>query len=281
MMYIVIPVYNRLHFTINCLDSLRKQTFKDFKTIIVDDGSTDGTAGTLARDYPEVIVLQSPGNLYWTASINMGIKYALATGTEYIMTMNNDVVAPENFIEIMMKWAMAHPKAVIGALEVDAVSNRIVSGGEKINWLTGRHYPIIRSLPPEKQNGLQEVSHLPGRGLLIPRQAFETVGLFNEKLFPHYMADIDYTRQASIKGFTLYINYDGRLYTYPEASGDVENRQRKNLRKYYNHLFTIKGGGNLKNFTFYAFRNCPKPLLPSYLLTGYARRIFGYLIKRT
>jgi len=281
MIYVVIPVFNRLHFTIQCLDSLRKQTSRYFRTVVVDDGSTDGTSETLEKSYPEVILLKGTGDLFWTASVNMGVRYALKDGASQILTMNNDVAAPEDFIENMIKWADKRPRALIGALEISALTGKIISGGEKVDWITGKNYPIVKTLPPEKQKGLHEVSHLPGRGLLIPREVFEKIGMFNEKLFPHYMADFDFTRQAYKGGFELYCNYDAKLYTYPEASGDSANRKNKNIRNYYNHLFTIKGGGNLKNFTNYAIRNCPKPYLPGYLIAGYARRIFGYLVKKT
>lgn len=281
MIYVVIPVFNRLHFTIQCLDSLRRQTEKDFKTVIVDDGSTDGTSEMLRKNYPEVFIIEGTGTLFWTASVNRGIQYALQSGASQILTMNNDVTAPEDFIEKMEKWAKERPYALIGALELSALTGKIVFGGEKVRWITGKNYPIVKTLPTEKQKGLHEVSHLPGRGLLIPREVFEKIGMFNEKLFPHYMADFDFTHQAYMSGFELYCNYDAKLYTYPEASGDSNNRKNKNIRNYYNHLFTIKGGGNLKNFTNYAFRNCPKPYLPGYLIAGYARRIFGYLVKRT
>jgi len=80
-------------------------------------------------------------------------------------------------------------------------------------------------------------------------------------------------------GIRIYCNYDSRLITYPEESGDRQNRQQKSFQKYHNHLFGIKGGGNLKNFTVFAWRNCPKKYLLSYLLIGYIKRIFGYLYK--
>jgi hypothetical protein len=63
------------------------------------------------------------------------------------------------------------------------------------------------------------------------------------------------------------------LLTYPEASGDRQNKARKSLRNYYNHLFGIKGGGNLRDFTRFARRHCPWPYLPSYVLLGSLRRI--------
>ena len=63
MIYIVIPVFNRKQFTKDCLDSLRKQTDKRFKVVVVDDGSTDGTSDMLKEEYPEVHILYGDGNL--------------------------------------------------------------------------------------------------------------------------------------------------------------------------------------------------------------------------
>jgi hypothetical protein len=69
------------------------------------------------------------------------------------------------------------------------------------------------------------------------------------------------------------------LLIYPEESGDAENRKKKSLKNYYNHLFGMKGGGNIKIFTKYAMRNCPLKYLGIFLLIGLIRRIGGYLIK--
>ena len=73
--YIVIPVFNRLKFTKDCLDSLRKQSYGEFKVIVVDDGSTDGTYQHLKENYPEVIVLQGDGNLWWAGIHSPGTYY--------------------------------------------------------------------------------------------------------------------------------------------------------------------------------------------------------------
>jgi GT2 family glycosyltransferase len=279
MIYIVIPVFNRIKFTRDCLDSLNKQTNKQFKVVVVDDGSTDGTAQMLKEEYPEVIVLNGDGNLFWTASVNMGIEWALNEGAEYIMTMNNDVIAPKDYIQNMYKWMKQKPDAVMGSLEIDARSKKIIFGGERINWITGSYTSLLDIIPEEKRNGLHAVTQLPGRGLLIPRKVFQKIGLFDQKIFPHYMADFDFTHKLLRHGFEMYCNYDAKLHTYPQESGDSMIRRKKSLKNYYNHLFSIKGGGNLRNFTWYAWKNCPKKYLPVYLFIGYARRVGGYLIK--
>jgi GT2 family glycosyltransferase len=279
MIYIIIPVFNRKKFTKDCLISLERQSFKDFKVIVVDDGSTDGTSEMIASEFPDVEVLFGDGNLWWTASVNLGIRHALEKGAECIMTLNNDVVAPEKFMEMMSHWHKQKPDALLGALALDIATDRPVYGGERIIWKTNTHINLLKQLPKEEQKGLNRVTHFPGRGLLIPKKVFDTIGLFAVKEFPHYYADYDFTCQANKKGFEIYCNYDAPLYTYPNESGDFKNRVRKTFRNYYNHLFGIKGGGNIINFTRFALRNCPVPFIPGYLFTGYARRIFGYLIK--
>jgi GT2 family glycosyltransferase len=279
MLFIVIPVFNRKHYTSDCLRSLRQQSYPDFRTVVVDDGSTDGTAQMLAQEFPEVVRLEGDGNLFWTAATNMGIRFALHQGAKHILTLNNDTLASPDFLAQMMKWSQQKPEALLGALALDAESRAPIFGGSIINWKTDIATVLLRVLPAEKQVGLHKVSHFPGRGLLIPRKVFEQIGLFNQKSFPHYYADYDFTHRATRKGFEVFCNYDAKLYTFPEASGDKEIRRARTLKNFYNHLFGIRGGGNLLNFTRFTLRNCPLIYLPTFLLMGYTRRIVGYFIK--
>ncbi len=279
MLYLVIPVFNRLAFTRGCLLSLRQQTAATaFRTIVVDDGSTDGTAAMLAQEFPEVLVETGTGTLFWTASVNLGIRRALAAGATHVMTLNNDLVAEPDFVAQMLAAAKRHPTAVLGALELDLASGEPVYGGERLSWALHRRHDLLRELPPAARHGLHAVTYLPGRGLLIPRAVFERIGLFDEKRLPHYLADFDYTSVARRHGFPLYCNYEARLRTYPAESGQEQTRRVRSLRGYYQHLFGIRGGGNLRNFSYFALKNCPRPYLPLFLLSGYTRRLVGYFL---
>jgi GT2 family glycosyltransferase len=278
MLYIIIPVFNRWHYTQACLESLRQQTSQEFRTVVVDDGSTDETAASLARDYPEVEVVTGDGNLFWTAGVNAGIRRALALGATRVMTLNNDVVAAPDFVAQMLATADQHPSAVLGALEFDANTGEAIYGGERLDFRTNTRYDLLEELPAEQRKGLHPVTYLPGRGLLIPRVVTDKIGLFDEKRLPHYLADFDYTSVARRAGFPVYCNYEAKLSTYPEESGQTLTRKHRSLKGYFNHLFSIRGGGNMVNFTHFALKNCPKPYLPYFLLNGYARRLVGYFL---
>ena len=278
MLHIVIPVFNRQRFTRDCLLSLRQQTRTDFRVVVVDDGSTDGTASMLAQEFAEVEVVTGDGNLFWTAGVNTGIRRALALGATRVMTMNNDVLAQPDFVAQMLAWADRYPTAVLGALELDVATGQPIYGGERLEWGTNTRHDLLAELPAAARRGLHPVTYLPGRGLLIPLAVIEAIGLFDEKRLPHYLADFDYTSVARRHGFAVYCNHDAHLSTYPDESGQEQTRRHRSLRGYYQHLFGIRGGGNLRNFTYFTFKNCPRPYLPYYLLSGYARRLGGYFL---
>lgn len=279
MLCIVIPVYNRLQFTQECLDSLEKQTVRADKIIIVDDGSTDGTEEVLREWYPDVEVLHSDGNLFWTAAINMGIRHALLLGADQVMTLNNDTIASDTFVEKMLDGSRRQPDALIGALDVDSVSRKPYYGGEILNWKWSTSRYLLDHLSKEQQQGLHETSLFPARGLLIPKVVFDSIGLFDEIRLPHYMADYDFTLTAARSGFKIFCNYDAVLFTYPDEGGDHKIRKAKTWSNYLKHLFNIKGGGNLKNFTRYTLKNCPPGSVVPSLFTGYTRRLFGFWLR--
>jgi GT2 family glycosyltransferase len=281
MIFIIIPVHDRKQFTRQCLFSLIRQTLQNFRVIVIDDGSTDGTGEMIEKEFPEVILLKGDGNLWWTGATNRGVEYALkqADQDDYILTLNNDTIATKDFLEKMIYWADKTPNALLGAFAIDADTKKPVYGGHIINWKWANYKSLLDILPNEQWNGLHEVTQFPGRGLLIPRHVFKKIGLYDEKNFPHYMADYDFTFKAIRGGYRVYCNYDAKLLIYQDESGDRANRSNKSFKNYMNHLFGIKGGGNLIMFLKYVLKNCPKKYLWVFIPIGTIKRIIGYIIK--
>ncbi len=274
---IVIPVHNRIAFTRTCLESLQNQTVNNFDVIVVDDGSTDGTNEMVKKEFPHVHIIEGDGNFWWSKSVNVGIQFAIQQGAIKIITLNDDTILFQDFVEKMIYWSESNPTALLGAFAYDAATKMPCYGGEIMQWYTAGSKKLLDTLKDVDRHGLHKVTHLPGRGLLIPREVFFKIGYFDDKNFPQRSADHEFTLRAVRNGFPLYCNYDARIFMYPTASGDFENRQSKSLKKYYHHLFHRKGGGNLTEFCMYAIKVAPWYALPFFLVSGLARRIGGYL----
>lgn len=274
---IVIPVHNRRQLTLRCLERLERQTIKGARIIVVDDGSTDGTSKAINIRFPDVAVLKGDGNLWWSASMNLGIRYALESGAKYIISLNNDLEVAEDYIEKMIYWAQQKPLSILGSYAFDIKTGLPVYGGEKIIWQKMKFISLLDVLPPANRTGIHEVTHFPGRGLWIPAEVFKSIGLFDAKWLPHYMADYDFTLRAGEKNFGLFCNFDAKLYSHVDCSGDYENRASYSLGNYFRNLFSIKGGGNIKNITVLCFRHCPKKFLVQFWLYSLLARLGGYL----
>ncbi|MRX63331.1 glycosyltransferase family 2 protein [Maribacter luteus] len=279
MIYIVIPVFNRWQFTKACVQNLLGQSYKDFKIVIVDDGSTDGTSEKLTVEFPEVKVLQGDGSLWWTGGINKGISYALENGATHVLSLNNDTLPTADYLEQLVLASKKKPNALIGSTGIDAETKEINFCGERIQWLTDSMLVLKDSLDEKDEKGLLEVTHFPGRGLLIPIAVFEAIGLFDKEHFPHYMADYDFTFRARKAGFAIYCCLEARLGTYPEASGANQLMAQKSLKNYKEHLFGMKGAANLKYYYTYVFRHCPLYLLPISATIGTLKRLTSYWVK--
>ena len=84
---IVIPNYNGKHFMKPCLASLEEQTCKDFKILVVDNASTDGSIEYMKEHYPKIEIIALDQNYGFSKAVNIGIR---RSGTPYVILLNND-----------------------------------------------------------------------------------------------------------------------------------------------------------------------------------------------
>ncbi len=105
---LLIPTYNGAELLAACLVALRAQTYRDFAITVIDDGSTDGTAALLAREYPEVRLLTRQRNGGLVAACNAGIA---ATTAELVCLLNNDTEAEPGWLAALVAALDAAPGA--------------------------------------------------------------------------------------------------------------------------------------------------------------------------
>ena len=141
MIFIIIPVHNRINLTRKCLVSLTKQDHNEFQIVVVDDGSSDGTSDMVQNEFPEVVLLQGDGNLWWAGSINEGIKFVLKRlePKDYILTLNDDLVVLPDYISSLLYAAEMNSNSIIGSVEsTEKNPKKINSGGIHCNWITAK-----------------------------------------------------------------------------------------------------------------------------------------------
>lgn len=279
MIYIVIPVFNRWYFTELCLIGLQKQNYHDFKIVVVDHGSTDGTTEKIAIHFPEVIVLKGDESMWWSAATNLGIKHAIQKDAQFVLTLNNDTVAEPNYLVELINCSKSKLcKALIGSTAIDAKNNQIIFAGDNENWFLETSSFNHKNKFLMRQDSVS-CSRFPGRGLLIPIDVFSKIGLFDEVNFPHYGADYEFTQRARRNNILIYCANKARLKIFPDESGAFKLVKEKKIYSYYQHLFGIRGGAQLIIFYKYAFKYCPWYAMPSFLFLGTIRRVLGYWFK--
>jgi GT2 family glycosyltransferase len=270
MLWVCIPVYNRIHFTLKCLESLSQQDYSHYTVVVCDDGSTDGTAQAIAAQYPKVVMLHGNGNLWWSGATNRCIEYVMQHSTnpsDCIVTLNNDLEVPENYLSSLANAALKYPGALVSSVGYDIKTRRMVSPGYRQSWLTTKSRPInplTDHLPGD--NNIASVTHAAGRGTLIPLDVLRKVGLFDERHLPQYGADYDLSFRAARIGHPVLVNFLAQVFSHIEETGITKIRDKFSLKGFQQYLTSIKSPANLSARWWVAVNNCPKWLLPSYMM---------------
>lgn len=271
---VVIAVHNRLDFTRKCLRSLQEQTLGAPRLIVVDDGSTDGTAEALRAEFPKVEVVPGSGNDWWSGATNRGVQRALALSAEWVFLVNNDTeLAPDCLAELQAA-ARRYPVALLGCANYDIADGHLLYAGTRLNWWPG---PLEIPISNTDDRHLMRVTHLPGRGMLVPAAAFHRIGLFDAVQFPQRYADYDFSYRAFHAGFPVMVCLKARLRSHSYASSGAQYRNQHSFRGLFAHLTQVNGQGNLRHFVIWAWRHCPRTTLIPYVLWGIAVRIGGWI----
>lgn len=187
-----------------CLDSLARVRIPPLEVIVVDNGSTDGSARIVRERYPGVELIENGANLLFAGGNNVGIRRALERGARAVLLLNNDTEVDPGFAQRLLE-ALDDPSVGIAGPRIYYHDDprRIWYGGGTFHPLTGvpRHRDI-RRLDGPGTAGPGETGWVTGCSLLARREVFERVGLLDPS-YRIYCEDVDLCLRASRAGWRI------------------------------------------------------------------------------
>jgi len=224
--FFVIPTFNRKDYVRRVLTDIRNQEIGGFEiyTVMVIDGSDDGTSEMINQEFPDVQCIYGTGAWWYTRSMNEGFKQACNLGADLVLTMNDDVRLETNYVKnIFNAWEKNGKNCIMGSisLTVNEPFKITFSGVKKIRWWRYKQVNYISpftEVNPNELSGSKKSVVLPGRGMLIPVYILKELNFFDKKLV-QYGSDDDFCLRAQKKGYPVFVSYDSVVFSHVEMTG--------------------------------------------------------------
>jgi len=225
---IVVVTYNAMPWIERCLESVRGH-----ETVVVDNGSTDGTVALVRERFPDVTIVEQE-NRGMGGGNNAGMRSA---GGRYWLLLNSDAWVVGDGLDALVSFADAHPRAAVVGPRLsnpDGTLQRSVRG-EPTLWRLATEYLFLRKLAPRSRalnafygggfahDEAREVESLYGAALLVRREAADEVGRFDENFFM-FSEETDWLHRFRAAGWQVWFfpgtevvhvggaSHGGRLY---------------------------------------------------------------------
>jgi GT2 family glycosyltransferase len=202
--WLIVLTWNGREVVEACLDSLRPALARGHRVVVVDNGSRDGTAELVRREFPAIERIENSANLGFAAGNNVGIRYALARGAENVVLVNQDAILAPDCVDELVAAARRHPEAGTVSAKVLYLKEprTLWFAGATFSTHTGRSRHVGQGeLDAGQHDREREIDRGCACAMLLTRRMFEKVGLFDEELFL-FGEEIDLALRARRLGFT-------------------------------------------------------------------------------
>ncbi len=247
---IVIANWNGRKYLKDCFESLRGQTFQNFKIIFVDNGSTDGSIDFVRESFPETEIMELEKNTGFTGGYNTGIERALENeNIKYIVILNNDIKLDEKCLAELVNCAEKHPKAA--SIQPKVLNfferNKIDCAGILLSVdgvATNRGYAESDGGQYDEE---KEIFGANGTASLFSRKVLEktefSAGEYFDGCYFAYYEDVDLAWRIRLSGFESYYCPKAIVYHIHSATAN----RISGIKAYYlnrNRFFTL-----IKNYS--------------------------------
>jgi GT2 family glycosyltransferase len=251
LVHIVILTWNGRNDTLECLRSLVPVWSDRIRGILVDNGSTDGTAEAVKHEFPDLILLENRENLGFTEGSNVGIRYALDHGADYVLLLNNDTVVDKGFLRELLQVAARSDRIGFVSPKIyfsDPPDMLWFAGARFYSWCGYGRMVGYREKDCGQYDEVREIDRPCGCAVLVSRRLCEEVGLMDPGIFL-YSDEVEWTLRARKKGFEAY--YAPKARVWHKVSATV-GRERHPDSYYY----------GLRNTLYALNRHAPYPFAP-------------------
>ncbi len=250
MIHIITLNWNGYEDTSELLNSLKKINSPEFKVFVVDNNSTGDDVQKLELNYNGFIdILKCDSNLGFAGGNNVGIKQALNENADFILLINNDTVVEPDFLKVLMDKIDSETDIGIVAPQINYYNNpnKIWSAGGKIKKIRSSGFARGDIYEKDISTNDRFVDFVSGCCMLIKKEVFQKVGLFDEKFFL-YVEDADFCYRVRKAGYKILIASLSKIFH--KIHNSTQN-ELQTIPLYYttrNRLYLAK-----KNFPAFLF----------------------------
>jgi GT2 family glycosyltransferase len=212
--YIIILNFNSYQDTIECIKSLEAISYSNYEIVIVDNNSRDNSVEEISKNCPKYRLLLSKENLGYANGNNIGIKYALEQGADYICILNNDVIVEGNFLQpIIEMFDKDNTIGMVGPCICEYSDRNVVQAmGAYINLYRGLAMGQHEGQEYDKINKrFIDVDYLGGACFIVKSEVIRTIGVIPENYFLFY-EETEFCLRARKSGYKLVCISDSRVY---------------------------------------------------------------------
>ena len=212
---VIIPNYNGKEYLRQCLLSLSKCEPADFHTIVVDNGSTDGSVELLKEEFPHVEAILLDGNTGFAPAVNRGLE---KTKTPYGLLLNNDTTVEPDFVQKMQEALDSHKDAFsVSAKMLMMQDETLLDGAGDLYCALGWAFALGKGKKAaEHYTKEAKIFSSCGGAVIYRMDVLEKIGLLDENHFA-YLEDVDIGYRARIEGYSNW--YEPKAVVYHAGSG--------------------------------------------------------------
>lgn len=242
---VIIPNWNGKELLGPCLESLYRQAYDDFETILVDNGSTDGSVAFVQENFPQVRIVRFAENRGFSAAVNAGIA---ASSSVYIALLNNDTLVQPLWLKELIGALDANAEVGSGASKILFFSDptTVNSAGDEFSWCGVAYQRRLARGDADLFNSSTFVFSACAAAAIYRRELFEKIGLFDERFFA-YHEDVDLGFRSQLAGY--------RCLFVPTAI--VHHRHRATSSRTPSRWFYLRE----RNKHFVVIKNLPGKIL--------------------